>query len=878
MKVENSLISKMWGLILGSIFIACGLISIASLIISSNESKRYIRQRMLDIAGCVAASIDGDEFEMITGNAQFTPAYLSVCDRLYAFTNNAEFKRIYGVKVNDDGKYIFVVDSDKEHPALFGQEVYTTDALIAAAGGEASVTKKHYTDEWGTFYSAYCPIYDSEDNVAGIIGADFTVGWYEEQIGRQTKKSITIYLNILCIALISAGAICYLQVKSFTKPMEHITAVAKRYEKGDYSDNLEVERDDEIGVLSRSLQSMAESLTEQIKKAEDANRAKSDFLANMSHEIRTPINAVLGMNEMILRESEDEDILAYSENIRTAGNTLLGLINDILDFSKIESGKLEIIPVDYDLSSLINDLVNMIRARADDKGLELKLDINPDTPKFLHGDAVRIKQIITNILTNAVKYTEKGSVTLQISYEKPDDDPDSINIIAGVKDTGIGIKEEDMVKLFSEFERIEEKRNRNIEGTGLGMSITKRFLEMMDSNLMVESVYGEGSYFHFALKQEVVRWEKIEDYETAYNTYLSNNKKYKEKFTAPDADILVVDDNPMNLMVFKGLVKQTKVMIDTAASGDEGLSLSRNKKYDIIFLDHMMPKKDGIETLHELKSQVDNPNLNTPFVCLTANAISGAKEQYISEGFDDYLTKPIDSSKLEDMIIRYLPKDKICMDIKEEVPDSIDVDLPYDNPESGYSLALKALKECEYIDVDTGINNSGDADSYMSLVKIFYDTLSDKTDELTGFLENDDIKNYTIKVHALKSSLKIIGATEVGELAQELENAGKADDRNYIDEHNESFIGKCMRIKDALKDIFDADVDDSDKVLADYSLMSRIYADIKTAADEMDCDRLEEILADMESYAIPEAEAERFLKIRKCIDNFDYEGVLSALE
>lgn len=191
---------------------------------------------------------------------------------------------------------------------------------------------------------------------------------------------------------------------------------------------------------------------------------------------------------------------------------------------------------------------------------------------------------------------------------------------------------------------------------------------------------------------------------------------------------------------------------------------------------------------------------------------------------------------------------------------------------------LKALKACEYIDIDTGINNSGDADSYMSLVKIFYDTLSEKADELTGFLEKDDIKNYTIKVHALKSSLKIIGATEVGELAQELENAGKADDRNYIDEHNESFIGKCMRIKDALKDIFDADVDDSDKVLADYSLMSRIYADIKTAADEMDCDRLEEILADMESYVIPETEAERFSQIRKCIENFDYEGVLSALE
>jgi len=401
------------------------------------------------------------------------------------------------------------------------------------------------------------------------------------------------------------------------------------------------------------------------EKAEFENQAKSHFLANMSHEIRTPINAVLGMNEMILRESGDRSIIGYSERIKTAGNTLLGIINDILDFSKIESGKMEIISADYDVSVVLNDLINMIRSRADGKGLALQLDFDGSMPKRLRGDEVRIKQVITNILTNAVKYTEKGSVTFRVGYERIEDEPDSVYLDVSVEDTGIGIKPEDIEKLFSEFERIEERRNRNIEGTGLGMNITKSLLEMMDSRLNVESVYGEGSTFSFRLKQKVVSWDALGDYEAAFRASLANRKKYREKFTAPDAAVLVVDDTPMNLAVFKSLLKRTGVQIDTAESGDEGLKLASAKKYDMIFLDHMMPGKDGIETLHELHAQSENPNLQTPTVCLTANAISGAREKYLSEGFDDYLTKPIDAERLEEMLMQYLPEDKL-MEPEEE--------------------------------------------------------------------------------------------------------------------------------------------------------------------------------------------------------------------
>jgi signal transduction histidine kinase/DNA-binding response OmpR family regulator len=395
------------------------------------------------------------------------------------------------------------------------------------------------------------------------------------------------------------------------------------------------------------------------KAAKAANEAKSLFLSTMSHDIRTPMNAIIGMNEMILRDSRDEEILVYAESIRTAGNTLLGIINDILDFSKIEAGKMDIIEVDYNCVSLLNDLVNMVQRKAEEKGLTFDIDVDRNIPRIMHGDEIRIKQVITNILSNAVKYTKEGGVVFSVYSSKCEDDADYVNLHVSVRDSGIGIRKEDLDKLFVAFERIEEKKNRNIEGTGLGMAIAQSFLNMMGSKIQVESEYGKGSVFSFDIKQKVIDWEPIGDFETAFKRFVSERKQYRVQFTAPKARILVVDDTEVNLKVFVSLLSKTRMQIETADSGDACIALFKRNFYDVIFLDHMMPDKDGIETIKEMKECKDTPNLKTPVICLTANAVSGMREIYINAGFDDYLTKPIDTGKLESMLLAYLPPDLV---------------------------------------------------------------------------------------------------------------------------------------------------------------------------------------------------------------------------
>lgn len=399
----------------------------------------------------------------------------------------------------------------------------------------------------------------------------------------------------------------------------------------------------------RSLDDLLEIVEAKHTDAKAATKAKSQFLSSMSHEIRTPINAILGMNEMILRESTEEHILDYAADIKSSSNILLNLINDILDVSKVEAGKMELVTVQFEMNSIIDDVVKMISPKIEDKGLEFIVDIDESLPDGYFGDDVRIRQVLLNILNNAAKYTNEGVIILSMSGEVIDD---MASLHFAVKDTGIGIKSEEMKKLSESFVRLDEEKNRRIEGTGLGISIVSALLQLMDSELMVESIYGEGSTFFFTLNLKIgenisIKEARIRERERRYaNTARTRKKKEDNKEAGDFPKILVVDDNAVNIKVFKGVLKKSPVSIDSASSGAQALEMAAKVKYRAIFMDHMMPEMDGIETLSRMRANKEYLNIDTPVIALTANAIAGAREMYEEKGFCDFISKPFDAEKL----------------------------------------------------------------------------------------------------------------------------------------------------------------------------------------------------------------------------------------
>ncbi|MBR0120054.1 MAG: response regulator [Eubacterium sp.] len=626
-------------------------------------------------------------------------------------------------------------------------------------------------------------------------------------------------------------------------------------------------------------------LEEQKAIADSANAAKSSFLANMSHEISTPINAVIGMDEMILRESSDPSTLKYASDIMSAGKTLLSLINDILDLSKIEEGRMEIIPVQYDLSSMINDMVNMISPRAEKKDLMFIVDVDPHIPHILFGDEIRIRQCAINLLTNAVKYTKEGEVVLEISHEKKDDD---IDLIISVSDTGIGMKKEDLDKLFAPFVRIEEKKNRSIEGTGLGMSIVRQLLDLMDSELTVESEYGKGSRFSFRIRQKVIDSQEIGEFESykSVDTYT-----YRELFRAPDARILVVDDNEVNLDVIKQLLKQTDIRVDTCTSGIEAVNCCTETIYDAIFLDHMMPDMDGIETLYEIREH--ELNRDTPSIALTANAVSGARERYLEVGFDDYLSKPVDGAKLERMLYGLIPEEKLQI-VTNNSSDESDIntvtvasDMSDKSGDDPGDVSVERSREKEIIpawlydiseiDVTEGVKNGGSPEGYMSILGVFFKTLSSKADELEKLYADEDIENYTIKVHALKSSARVIGAGHLSEMALKLEEAGKTGDRKYIDEHSGELLELYRTLGESLSRLEQPKAG-SDKPSISEPELKEAYQTIIEISSSMDFDLMDEILSDLDGYSLPEEDEKLLADIKKLCLEMNWDEIRSLAE
>lgn len=387
-------------------------------------------------------------------------------------------------------------------------------------------------------------------------------------------------------------------------------------------------------------------------EADMANRAKSEFLARMSHEIRTPMNAIMGMNEIIIRESTDASAISHAQNAYNAADNLLGIINDILDFSKIESGKMNIVEDEYSLRQLIKDEWGIFVFKAEEKNLKLEFVVDDALPDGLYGDNLRIKQVITNLLSNAIKYTDEGTVTVSVKEDKREDN--HIFVRFAVTDTGIGIRKNELDKLFDAFARLDEKKNRNVEGTGLGMNIVAQLLHLMNSNIEVESTYGVGSSFSFVLEQEIRDYTPIGDLNTLLESSPQHRFEKTELFNAEKVHILAVDDLDMNLIVFKTLLRATKANIVTATSGAEAIKYTKDQKFDLIFLDHFMPQMDGVETLKIIKSQEDGKNKETPIIVLTANAVKDAYDDYIAMGFDDVSYKPTTQDDLNAKLIKFI--------------------------------------------------------------------------------------------------------------------------------------------------------------------------------------------------------------------------------
>lgn len=602
---------------------------------------------------------------------------------------------------------------------------------------------------------------------------------------------------------------------------------------------------------------LIEQLRLEKERANNANASKSAFIANVSHEIRTPINAILGMNEMILRESTEENIIQYSQDIANASYSLYSIINDVLDVSKIDSGKMDIVPVKYNLNQLIYDTIALNKARIDAKQLDFFVEVNPNLPSGYYGDDIRIRQVLSNLLSNAIKYTHEGFVRLTVDGDYKGD---YLDLSFQIQDTGIGIKEEDISKLFEAFQRIEEERNRNIEGTGLGMNITNSLLRMMGSRLKISSAYGEGSIFSFAITQRIINPEPVGD----FASFERQQNEYAEVgFKAPTVKLLVVDDNALNRRVFMSLLNGTEIRVDEATSGYECIDMAKKQQYDMIFLDHLMPVMDGMETLKMMKEDKDNLNRNTPVIMLTANSLESIKEEYNAAGFDSYLSKPIFSSDLSKMIKAYLPSHKIELNKQSGPATDENVDWK------------EALPQVRGINWKEAIKHLPTEDILKATLKDFHESIVSEArmlDACVADIYNDEsLELFRIKIHAIKSSSAIIGAEILSEGARDLEVAAKNKDIDLIKEkypyminYYRSFIDRLAMFDDGIK---------KKRTDIDFPQVIALVKMVELEMLDMNKQNAIDALNEIELYEYNEDITNELIKLRMAVDDFDSERV-----
>ena len=650
--------------------------------------------------------------------------------------------------------------------------------------GNSGAVSFSYNDINETLY--YVPVQGTDWMLTYLIR--------ESVIGEQINSiSNSIILRSVIQSVLTALILLGMFILIFIQQKQASKAAMDR-EVSEAENRVKQQELEEQLAMQEELASKSEELAAALKSAEEANLAKSAFVSNMSHEIRTPITAILGMNEMIRRECNDENILSYSDNINHAGESLLGIISDILDFSKIEAGHMELTNESYSLPTLIGDVYNLVRFRAESKGLDLLFNVDRTLPTGLIGDELRVKQIITNLLTNGVKYTERGKVCLDITCEERDPDKKRVKLLIAVSDTGIGIHADEMDQLFVPFDRLDVSRNRTIEGTGLGLSISRQLLFMMNSELLVESIYNQGSKFYFSLWQGISDDTEIGDYNPARQPLTTGSSKADEEFfTAPGKRILVVDDTPMNLQVLTGLLKRTQMIVDTASGGEECIDKFGRSDYDIVFMDYRMPVMDGIETLRRLREKYPDKAGRVPIVALTASAILGDRDRLLAAGFTDYLSKPVVISDMEKMMTRYISDVKKVSRAETNETTSRDVS---NGDDTGLPKGILAIAALDHV---RGMQYCGDAEDYLYALETYAASVDEKAKKIEECIDSDNIEEYSLTVHSLKSMSRSIGALKLYDEILDLEKKAKSKDWEHLKTDTPKFLSEYRELGMAIK-------------------------------------------------------------------------------
>ena len=792
------------------IILVVAIITTQMMATSAKTIEETSKEHILALSRGAALLATADELDQfMTPEDMESEEYQRLNERLQVFNDISGTEYTYFLRLDKDSNMMqFIIDNSVETTALSEPLVPREDAPDIALKGIANTVEfGSYSEGWEGYLTAFAPVYYEDGRLSNIVaGVDMKDIHIRENNQNMNNLSVLLILSIL----VALGA-CLFSLILYQR---------------------------------------------KAKQALLASEAKSSFLSNMSHEIRTPMNAILGMVDIIIQEENSSAVRSHASDIRNACQGLLTVINDVLDISKIESGKMEIIPAKYYISSLIADTISIIKIRLDDTGIDFVIEKDSNIPSELIGDEMRIKQVLINLLNNAAKFTHEGQITLSVRSHIEND---ICHLDFSVTDTGIGIKDEDLQKIFVLFQQVDTKKNRNIEGTGLGLSISKQLIEMMDGTITVKSKYGVGSTFTASIPQPIANHQPMAELEYLENAHNENNPLSIE-LIAPDAKVLVVDDNEINLRVAAGLLKIFKIEASTAFSGKQALKMVKETDYDLVFMDHMMPEMDGIEATKAIRD-FGGKYKELPIIALTANAIGGVNEMFKENGLNDFLAKPIELKKLNATLKKWLPLDKQLEYEKIVAIEDDSLDIPGLNTRKGIT------------------NSGGSLDAYNEILAVYVSDGEKRLAEMKKYYEENQLKNLTIWAHAIKSASANIGGEQFSIKAAELELAGKTDDNDFIDNNIHDFFNALSTLLASIREYL---ASLSGKIItpdkpADSNLLKSSLSEIEQHMSNLDINSAENLLDELCTYQWNEDIFAWIYKMKDCINIFDYDGLEAAM-